>query len=91
MVITQGHSYEFRIKSTKKKFSALYQILNGTRDKLYTLKKRAKNYKILEGLRFLKIERTKGDYLIINGQKRTQRIIYYPQKAYLSINGQEWP
>ena len=90
VVITQKHSYEFRIKSTPKKFSALYQILNATRDKLYTLKKRTQKYKLLEGLRFLKIERTKGDFLIINGQKSTQRIIYYPKNAYLSINGQEW-
>ena len=89
VVITKGHSYEFRIKSAPKKLTALYQIFNGTRDKFYTLKQSTKKYRLLEGRTAYKIERIAGDYLTINGQKVNRKVIYYPKNAYLNINGKE--
>ena len=79
VVITKDHSYEFRIKSTSEKFTALYQILNGHRDKFYTLKESTVKYKLYKGRTSLKIKRIEGSHISINGRKTTQKIIYYPQ------------
>lgn len=89
VVITKNHSYEFRLKSTPGKRTALYQILDGRGDKFLTLKYNGLKYRILEGLTTLKIIRQRGEYLTINGIKTTKTSIFYPKNAHLTINGRE--
>ena len=89
VVITKGHSYEFRLKSTPRKYTALYQILSGKKEKFYTLKKVTKKYRLSEGMRSLKIERIHGKNLFINDRKAIKKIVYYPKNAPLTIEGEE--
>ena len=89
VVITKERSYQFQVKSTNQKITAFYHIHAGKREKFYTLKKATDSYKVFEGRRSFKIERIKGAYLVINGQRITQKTIYYPKNAFLSINGEE--
>ena len=89
VVITKNQSYQFRLKNSSQKITALYHIIDGQKDKLYQVKNTTTTHKVLKGKRSIKISRTKGDYLIINDQKITSPVFYYPKNAYLSINGKE--
>ena len=89
VVITKGHSrsYEFRLQSTPAKRTALYQIFPGKRERFYRHRHQGKGFRLLEGERSFKIERTKDAPLLINGVSVQDEILYYPKGASLQING----
>ena len=87
VAITKKGTYQLRFKSTKEKGNALYKIREGFKERLYRLKITTSRYKVLEGRTSLKIIRLKGEYLSLNGQKYTRRILFYPRNAHLVING----
>ncbi|MCY4644383.1 MAG: hypothetical protein OXB88_07170 [Bacteriovoracales bacterium] len=89
VVIDKNHSYQFRLKSTPKKITALYRLRKGNVEKFYTLKFKTDRYRVLEGKNSLKVERGKRAHLRINGVNVSEKIFYYPKNAYLSIEGKE--
>ena len=88
VVITRNHSYEFRAKSTPKILTALYRIHDGKAEKFYRPKYERDGYRVLTGRRSVKIVRTKGGSLTVNGATTSKRFIYYPKNAHLTVNGE---
>ncbi|MCY4643190.1 MAG: hypothetical protein OXB88_01085 [Bacteriovoracales bacterium] len=89
VVIDKNHSYQFRLKSTPKKITALYRLRKGNVEKFYTLKSETKHYRVLEGRNSLKVKNLRKKGLLINGKRVSKRVFYYPKNAYLSIEGKE--